>query len=582
MIFLERTKIAGLLAGIIILLAIVYGTLQMIAWHHPTIYPRQDLGKLPGKMFQNKSGKFKVLMSSSLEKILQDGGSITEPNFEDRVQVSVARNEFESFQLAIFNVGNQLQRVHFNISELKTPDGRSLENNAVSWRIVGYVPTKKPHYHTKYVGMWPDPLLPARPATIRANSVQPFWFTIFIGSETPSGIYKGSIEVLEDENLLATIPVRIEVYPFVLPGKSTLKTAFDFYDHLTSKRYPKQIGEHDSDYRARIDRINDSFIVSMLQFRMNPILNMDLRSEKEQLRLTRYISLGLTNFAVGKHGGSFNNKWPLSNEGIDALGQEYQSFSKTLAAFGLSENPYVYVWDEKEMGSPRIAKIAAMIHQASPQLRNMVTYQGFWEPKKFPNWGNDIDIWAFNLTYYNPKLYESMVRMGKEMWIYVSGPGSDGAPDLVIDADSIEYRIIPWMCWKFGIKGFLYWCVNWWPVVDPFESAANTDWNQNGNGLLFYSGKDGPVASLRAEIFRDGMEDYEYLILLRNLVKKFEEKGLERKYAHEYAMAKDLLNPDDGILESFTKFTRRPTNLLTYRKRMAEEIILMMELNRTH
>ena len=91
----------------------------------------------------------------------------------------------------------------------------------------------------------------------------------------------------------------------------------------------------------------------------------------------------------------------------------------------------------------------------------------------------------------------ALKERGMEIWMYVSGPGGDGAPNLAIDFDSIDYRMIPWICWKYGIKGFLYWSVNWWPEADPFKNAMNTKWQQNGNGLLMYPGQDGPLASLR-------------------------------------------------------------------------------------
>lgn len=549
--------------------------------------PPKTLQDLPGKILRTENLNFvqgigteyKVLATSSLERIFQDGSSVTEPVFEDRVQLSAARNEFESFQLAVFNGAGELPHVRFDLSELSNPDGHRLGGNAVSWRVIGYVPTKKPYYPVKRVGRWPDPLLPAQPVTIAPHSVQPFWFTIFIAPETTPGIYYGSIEVLVDKALTTTIPIQIEVYPFTLPRRNTLKTAFDFYGHITDKRYPIRPAEDTSAYRARIERINDAFIVSMLQCRMNPILNLDIRSEQEQARLRRYISYGLTQFAVGKHGGTFNNNWPESDREINALIEEYQTYGEILAAQQWTDKHYIYAWDESALGAPRIAKIAAMIHRASPQLRTMVCYHGFWDPAKFPHWGDDIDIWTFGISDYDREKFDLMVGMGKEMWLYVSGSSSDGAPNLAIDADSMEYRIIPWMCWKFDIKGFLYWCVNWWPRVDPFESAANTAWNQNGNGLLFYPGKDEPINSLRAEIFRDGMEDYEYLVLLRDLLKKFEQRGLQNKYAREYFRAKEFLAVNNEIVASFTDFARAPGKLLVHRKKLAEAIIQIMAIN---
>jgi hypothetical protein len=58
--------------------------------------------------------------------------------------------------------------------------------------------------------------------------------------------------------------------------------------------------------------------------------------------------------------------------------------------------------------------------------------------------------------------------------------------------------------------------VLFWPAGDPWMNPLN--YRQfNGEGSLFYPGADasieGPVASMRLKALRDGLEDYEYLVL---------------------------------------------------------------------
>jgi hypothetical protein len=238
---------------------------------------------------------------------------------------------------------------------------------------------------------------------------------------------------------------------------------------------------------------------------------------------------------------------------------------------------YIYTWDEGEVGNPQVKKITSMIHRAHPELKNMVCYHGFWEPDKDPEWGRDIDIWCVGIGDFIESKSERLKKEGMEMWMYVSGPGSSGFPNLAIDFDSIDYRIIPWLCWKYDIKGFLYWCVNWWPYVDPFESASNTKWKQNGNGLLFYPGKDGPIASLRLEIFRDGMEDYEYLYLLKEKIKEAGDniklsKAPKRDIIDAVIEAEGLLDIDGDIAKSMNYYTKDPRDISRHRRRIAEAI----------
>ncbi len=75
------------------------------------------------------------------------------------------------------------------------------------------------------------------------------------------------------------------------------------------------------------------------------------------------------------------------------------------------------------------------------------------------------------------------------------------------------YRISPPLVVN-GCDGFLYWCVNYWTddKVKPFDLFANPIVypGGNGEGSRFYPDpqKGNPTPSVRAEIFRDGIEDY--------------------------------------------------------------------------
>ena len=213
-----------------------------------------------------------------------------------------------------------------------------------------------------------------------------------------------------------------------------------------------------------------------------------------------------------------------------------------------------------------------MIHRAYPALRTMVCYHGIWDPSDGADWLNDIDIWTFQIDDFNEKKMRKLQAMGKEIWMYISGPSGADTPNLAIDFDSIDYRIIPWLCWKYDIKGFLYWCVNWWPTVDPFESAKNSQWDQNGNGLLIYPGKNGPLASIRMELFRDGMEDYEYIQILFEDLKSLKLKGLIKAHQEYYEQSVKLLTMDDSIAASMSKFTRSEEILNARRNAIAAKI----------
>lgn len=504
-----------------------------------------------------KGDSVKVFAASSLDRIFRDGKTLSRPRFSYVVGLHSAQNEYESFQIVISGSKENLKSVWLDIPDLiDEKTGAKIEKKNITSRVVGYVPTKEPYYPVKYIGFWPDPLLPKGKADIDADTTQPFWVTVYVPADTPSGNYKGTVQVKAEDTTLKEIPVSMDVFGFVLPKESRLKTAFDFYGHETPKRYPQGERETEIAYRARISEINGKFTVEMLKYRMNPVLNIDPTSQEELGWVDRLLLYGLNNFSIGKRGGTLGNNWPSDDEGIEGLFDTYRTYGESLKLNRMLQYTYIYTWDEGNIGNPRVAKICSMIHRAYPGLKNMVCYHGFWVPEEHPDWGKDIDIWCFNIDNFDEAKMRKLQDMGMEIWMYISGPSGFGSPNLAIDFDSIDYRIVPWLCWKYDIKGFLYWCVNWWVLADPFKTAVNTKWEQNGNGLLFYPGENGPVASLRAEIFRDGMEDYEYIQLLMGKLREIRTRGLEEKYKKIFDDSVDILKVDDSLAKSMFDFTK--------------------------
>jgi len=514
-----------------------------------------------------------IFTASSLDRIFQDGKTLLKPSFNTAVSISLAKNEYESFQVVVQSQSRAIDAVEVNISDLvNSQTGSEISKDNISVRVVGYVPTEEPYYPVKFIGPWPDPLLPAHQADVEANTTQPFWVTVYAPPETIAGDYKGNVTVTADAKAIRTIPVSVHVYNFVLPKTSHLKTAFDFYGHITGSRYPQGEKEDNGAYKARIDDLNDKYIITMLKYRMNPILNIDPTSQSELSNVDRYLVYGLNNFSIGKKGGTFNNNWPKSDGSIEDLFSLYREYGEDLKLNDMLQYTYIYTWDEGDMGNPKVAKIASMVHRAYPGLKNMVCYHGIWDPADGADWIKDIDIWTFQIDDFNEQKMRKLQAMGKEMWMYISGPGGTDTPNLAIDFDSMDYRIIPWLCWKYNIKGFLYWCVNWWPYVDPFQNASNTKWQQNGNGLLFYPGKDGPVVSLRMEIFRDGMEDYEYIQLLLEDLKILKRKGLDKIFQQYFNESVKLLKIEDTFVASMSQFTRDGELLNGRRNAIARQI----------
>ena len=277
---------------------------------------------------------------------------------------------------------------------------------------------------------------------------------------------------------------------------------------------------------------------------------------------------GLSAFGIGRLSGSFGNNWPEDPDKLTLLEPIYREYAYSLRQAGLLEPHYIYTYDEPQPGSPRVAEVARMIHEADPALKNLITLQTSPNVEPLRGWFEHVDIITLRNVSFDPDSAQQLKQMGKEVWLYVSGP-EPPYPTLALDYPSMAYRILPWMCWKYGLKGLLYWSVNYW-TTNPYQDPMNTKWQQNGNGSLYYPGPNGPVPSLRLEVLRDGMEDYEYLARLAEVVAQAKAGGSVPSELIQQAEA--LLAVDASLVESMRTYTKDPAVLERNRTAVAELI----------
>jgi hypothetical protein len=100
----------------------------------------------------------------------------------------------------------------------------------------------------------------------------------------------------------------------------------------------------------------------------------------------------------------------------------------------------------------------------------------------------------------------------------------------------------------------------------------------NGDGFLTYPGwligTQRAISSIRLEQVREGIEDYEYLFLLRQYIEAAKKQDLDITAAERYmAAAEELVTiPNAGGLMS-TEIMPNPDALVEMRQRIGEEIV---------
>jgi hypothetical protein len=95
--------------------------------------------------------------------------------------------------------------------------------------------------------------------------------------------------------------------------------------------------------------------------------------------------------------------------------------------------------------------------------------------------------------------------------------------------------------------------------------------------MLFYPGPQGPFSSVRFENIRDGIEDWESHMVLRDYAEALREKlktqpGLKAKAEPLLAKADALLKVPDEVVRNMTEWTWEPQVLLKARSELGETI----------
>ncbi len=191
---------------------------------------------------------------------------------------------------------------------------------------------------------------------------------------------------------------------------------------------------------------------------------------------------------------------------------------------------------------------------------------------------------------FSQEYLSQVIEKGRKVLIYQQAWTAleKGDEDLPTNAENRDYefpslpgivnpalfhRILPWMVWKYNASGIGFWAVMAW--YDAKHDRIINIWNddpalwisggpfgvqaQNGDGWLIYPGHlvppetnqppvNGPVSSLRLELFRKGLEDYKYLQTLRSMFPNLSDQKKD--------MALSLIAQANSLISSISNFER--------------------------
>jgi len=563
---------------------------------------------------------FVLRAETSLEKFFPDSAkeSWIKAGAGDSIAISACRGESESLQIVIISL-EPLKNLRW-----KTVS-KTISDDCISVCPVGYVDVPKSslprwvkHDDEEIItGLWPDPLMGLDSLdSLAAEQVQPLWVTVDVGETLRAGEHKFSITVSADGAGGAKVDVTLTVRDFALPATPTFKTCFWYSTGDIKGYYLPDSAEETWAIESRfiktaLDRritpINLDILVNLVSITYEPATKkyiFDFSNFKRYVRLLKShrrkgnlvnIAGHGTTYGLGLWGvkikegdtikpnkGRFERK-KMTPEYRDFLRQYLKAAGAVVSELGVRGETYMGFIDEP---GPKVWDAVRWVYPVLKEvLPDVPTVTALNYLPSITALDKEIEIKvpgmfsAFNSNTL-PKWEACRKNAKREWWGYVCGKTSN------IDYQAIHHRVWPWICRRYDLKGFLYWgIVNWdasmwrpenakmreqlikkdpkerWPYKAKWMPVLNAK-GVAGDGYLLYPGPEGQAwSSIRLDNIRDGVEDYEYFVILKKRADALAKKDAENPLVAEARKLLDLqsiiIHPEQYLTDPAVYHKRR-------------------------
>jgi hypothetical protein len=480
-----------------------------------------------------------------------------------KISVAGAGNEHVPFQVVISTpvpTGRRspaLGGFFIKTSDLFSASGKIIPQNSVNLFFEHYIQIYAISSPVGATGYWPDALAPLKePFSMTAQYTtvanRPIWVDIHVPPGTPAGVYKGTLTVTRLDKVIETINVEVEVYNFTLPEETHLITYFN----ISRGQMPRPTGQQASPAETeQLTLKNFEFLYAhrMESWRNNLLVpQLTVKGENVELKFNdsmyEYFMNKLKTKRVvleARPGGL--GRQPGADQFSPAYIKMVKSYFTQVEAYFRKHG-----WkDRLVFNSPvdepntkqaydETRRWAELVHETVPGIPFLATESPVTDN---PEWGtlrgyvNNFCVHgnSLNSPAVKQALIEEQEKGGEATW-YISCDQAYPQPNYFIDAPALDPVMVPWITARYHMNGILYWATNYWsqttdPWLDPVTFISGFDCSGgyvlNGEGSLIYPGDRtrrytgqpevaGPVSSIRLELLREGIEDYEYMWLLKD------------------------------------------------------------------
>lgn len=494
---------------------------------------------------------------------------------KDVTELQALRGEWESLQIVLNGTPEELKSVSLEVTPLTGPENKTIPKPMLLREHYVKV-TKSTPMSPLSPGDYPDALVPLDfkwqnlPAGEHVN--QPFWVDVFVPYATPPGTYKGELRVLgEGRAFLATRPYSVKVLSADLPVVPRLRTSF-----MTVWRRIAEVHGFDRQKEPPSEELTallDQYYELLAEHRISIDQTYPTYPDGKTGKLDEdKVEKGMRKQLLHRHASTLGlpvwPEWPFK----DPLGKDRKTamkyvadWMKLMGKIRCESRGYVIMGDLDEPNDAEAyAKVrrwgdffneVEAMHQVKVPL--LITEQPSPDSWWWGRLDGDVDIWVPHFS----QVWEDMespngkrdiarrLKAGDEVWCYaalVQMPGEwesahgnpkqlkQGNPPVwCLDYPAMNHRVLAWLMPRHGITGLTYWDtlfaspgVDVWKDAGTFKHPSGDVYN--GDGSFIYpatsehQGKDIPVASIRLKWLRDMADDYDYLMMAKDL-------GLEKE-----------------------------------------------------
>lgn len=401
---------------------------------------------------------------------------------------------------------------------------------------------------------------PGASIALDPSAPRAIWITVFVPPDATAGDHATTIELTREGEPVISVPLRLHVFNFTLPAEAHFGTQLNLgvgdlvpsggsvddakttlFEHRmtpTSATWPSgfnwsitwENGANPQRCSAFWDEPTegDAYAIRTLapRYLLGEGWNGVGFRDAELFQFVNNSTPRPDSFcgiARGDHFGtaSYNQAWSAWLRALD----EY------LVAHNLADRGYYYVQNEpqNEEDHRLAAHLCRITKAAAPHLRIALSEEPKPEIAEDPGGACGYDLWIAHVRAYQESYaWQRQRDHGETVWFY----SLDHDPDpyfnpTVSTNQGMHQRIIPWAAWSHRIRG--------WAYYDA--------------GRFF----DGSRPRVRAELLREGFEDYEYLWLANGS-------------AHPAAgTTTSIDNTVRSVAASMTSWTKSPDALMELR-----------------